>query len=70
MDEDNGPAEPSTPNGPPLPRVGYKAPPEAHRFSKGRSGNPRGRPKGAMGKKQIAQKVLLSSMRSSKAGEE
>lgn len=59
MDEDNGPAEPSIPNGPPLPRVGYKAPPEAHRFSKGRSGNPRGRPKGAMGKKQIAQKVLL-----------
>jgi hypothetical protein len=59
MDEDNGPAESRIPNGPPLPRVGYKVPPEAHRFSKGQSGNPRGRPKGAMGKKQIAQKVLL-----------
>lgn len=59
MDDDNGPAETRIPNGPPLPRVGYKAPPEPHRFQKGRSGNPRGRPKGAMGKKQIAQKVLL-----------
>jgi hypothetical protein len=59
MEEDNGSAEPSIPNGPPLPRVGYKAPPEAHRFPKGRSGNLRGRPKGAKGKKQIAQKVLL-----------
>jgi hypothetical protein len=25
-------------------RVGYKSPPEEHRFSKGKSGNPRGRP--------------------------
>lgn len=39
--------------------MGYKAPPEARQFKKGQSGNPRGRPKGAKGKRQIAEKVLL-----------
>ena len=28
------------------PTVGYGHPPEAHRFTPGQSGNPRGRPKG------------------------
>lgn len=45
--------------GPPKPRQGYKAPPAQHQFKKGQSGNPRGRPKGAKGKRQIAEKVLL-----------
>lgn len=30
--------------------VGYASPPEASRFRKGKSGNPRGRPKGAKNK--------------------
>ena len=45
--------------GPPQPRAGYKAPPKQHRFEKGKSGNPRGRPKDAHGKRKIVQKVLL-----------
>ena len=32
------------------PTVGYGHPPEAHRFTPGQSGNPRGRPKGATSK--------------------
>lgn len=51
-------AESSVLVGPPKPRVGYKVPPEAHRFQKGKSGNPRGRPKGAKDKRLIAEKVL------------
>ena len=39
-------------------RVGYKAPPKEHQFKKGKSGNPKGRPKGAQGKASVARKVL------------
>ena len=59
MQDENDEMALDVPAGPPKPRTGYKAPPEAHQFKKGRSGNPRGRPKGAKGKRQIAEKVLL-----------
>jgi hypothetical protein len=40
-------------------KVGYGRPPEPSRFKPGQSGNPRGRPKGAVGVKSILEKVLL-----------
>jgi Family of unknown function (DUF5681) len=60
MNDDNSDEPPSAfPKGPPAPQTGYKNPPEAHRFEKGKSGNPRGRPKGAKDKGQIIEKVLF-----------
>jgi hypothetical protein len=38
-------------------RIGYGKPPKATRFKPGRSGNPRGRPKGAKGHKQIVEEI-------------
>lgn len=58
-DDDNEEPEFNPPVGPPQPGVGYKASPESKRFKKGRSGNPKGRPKGSEGKRRIAEKVLL-----------
>lgn len=44
--------------------VGYGRPPEATRFKKGRSGNPRGRPKGAKGiraslERELGTKIMV-----------
>ena len=41
--------------------VGYGKPPRHSRFKPGRSGNPRGRPKGAVGCKTILERVLLAN---------
>ncbi len=50
--------------------VGYGKPPKASRFSKGQSGNPKGRPKGAKGfiaslKRELDAKVLVREGNSS-----
>ena len=39
--------------------VGYGRPPKASRFKPGQSGNPRGRPKGAVGFKATLERVVL-----------
>lgn len=61
MQDDDAPEDEKRAMGPLKPRRGYKAPPEEHQFKKGQSGNPSGRPKGAKGKRQIAERVLLET---------
>lgn len=39
--------------------VGYGRPPRSHRFKPGRSGNTRGRPKGARGRRSMVERVLF-----------
>jgi hypothetical protein len=42
--------------------VGYRKPPKHSQFKQGKSGNPRGRPKGARGLKTIARKLLTEKV--------
>jgi uncharacterized protein DUF5681 len=53
-------AGPSSPREESAYQVGYAKPPGHSRFKRGRSGNPRGRPKGAVGCKTILERVLLA----------
>ncbi len=48
--------------------VGYGKPPLASRFQKGRSGNPRGRPKGARGVRVLLEEALARQITISEAG--
>jgi hypothetical protein len=54
----NGSSRSAEPEGAPAaPRAGYGNPPLETRFRPGRSGNPRGRPRGAKGHTQIVRKI-------------
>lgn len=48
---------------------GRKPPPVEYRFLKGKSGNPRGRPKGAISQRSIVRRVALKKVRGSYDGE-
>jgi hypothetical protein len=48
---------------------GRKPPPVKYRFLKGKSGNPRGRPKGAVSERAIARRVALKKARVTYGGE-
>lgn len=50
--------------------VGYGRPPKEHRFPKGKSGNPNGRPKGARGLKTDLKEELASKITVKIAGQE
>lgn len=48
--------------------VGYGKPPQQHRFKRGQSGNPRGRPKGARGFKTLLEEELGATVTISAGG--
>jgi hypothetical protein len=49
-------------------RVGYGRPPRQHRFKKGQSGNPKGRPKGSKNTTNILRQVLDEKIIITQAG--
>lgn len=51
-------------------KPGYKRPPEATQFKRGRSGNPRGRPKGARSLKTDLTKLMEKRLRIREDGEQ
>ncbi len=48
--------------------VGYGRPPKAHQFRNGRSGNPRGRPKGARGTRAVLEEALARKISVTESG--
>jgi hypothetical protein len=50
--------------------IGYGRPPKKHRFKKGKSGNPKGRPKGTKGLKTDLKEVLSAPVTVSTGGKE
>lgn len=49
--------------------VGYGRPPRAHQFKPGKSGNPRGRPKGAKNESTILRDIMNRKIESRSAGQ-
>ena len=50
-------------------KVGYGKPPKEHRFKKGQSGNPKGRPKGALNIATVIDRVLREQVVITENGE-
>lgn len=59
MEGDDMSEDSTGPGDPPGKKIGYACPPDAHKFKKGQSGNPRGRPKGSQNLGTIMMKAAL-----------
>jgi Family of unknown function (DUF5681) len=63
MSDDHKHDDAKAPNGPESEVLGYGRPPKAHRFQRGQSGNLAGRPKKALSRRRIVERVLLEKRR-------